>query len=441
VTRTQRRQAVYLLIFLLVCFAISSYYFHLAGTNILPGDEPYRVQAVVPTAVSLAPAGDVKQAGVTIGRVSKIAERGHGTVLELELDDKHSPVFRDAQVLLRSKSIAGENYVEVTPGTPKAGEVPSGELLAPSAAGEATQIDELFSIFDETRRRDLQRALAGLGDGLRGEGEDLNRTLEAASALATEANPAFRTMADENRHVARLVDSFGRVAAAIGERREGVRQLTLQAKAAAEAVDDRDDKLRDFIAELPGFLRQARSTSNRLTTFSGGATPVVRDLRQATEALVPTVRDLLPAAREGQGLVTELARFSRAAVPALDKLAPFSAKASTFVPPLAAFLRQGNPMFAYIAPYFREVGTFFANDAASFQQTDALGHVARIVLPISRSNAAGVFTPEQDRELQRLAGALDTRGNNAYPAPGGAGGSESYTGTYPRLEADPPYTR
>jgi phospholipid/cholesterol/gamma-HCH transport system substrate-binding protein len=153
------------------------------------------------------------------------------------------------------------------------------------------------------------------------------------------------------------------------------------------------------------------------------------------------VRDLLPAAREGQGLVTELARFSRAAVPALDKLAPFSAKASTFVPPLAAFLRQGNPMFAYIAPYFREVGTFFANDAASFQHTDALGHVARIVLPISRSNAAGVFTPEQDRTLQRLSGASDTRGNNAYPAPGRAGGSESFTGTYPRLEADPPYLR
>ena len=347
----------------------------------------------MPTAVSLAPAGDVKQAGVTIGRVSKIAERGNGTVLELELDDKHSPVYRDAQVLLRSKSIAGENYVEVSPGTPKAGEVPSGELLAPSAAKEATQIDELFSVFDEARRRDLQRALAGLGDGLRGDGEDLNRTLEAASALATEANPAFKTMADENRHVARLVDSFGRVAAAIGERREGVRQLTLQAKAAAEAVDDRDDKLRDFIAELPGFLRQARSTSNRLTTFSGGATPVVRDLRQATEALVPTVRDLLPAAREGQGLVTELARFSRAAVPALDKLAPFSSKARTFVPPLAAFLRQGNPMFAYMAPYFREVGTFFANDAASFQHVDALGHVARIVLPISRSNAGRRLHP------------------------------------------------
>jgi phospholipid/cholesterol/gamma-HCH transport system substrate-binding protein len=441
VTRSQRVQAVYLLIFLAVCFAISSYYFHLAGTNIIPGDEPYRVQAVVPTAVSLAPAGDVKQAGVSIGRVSKIADRGDATLLELELDDEHSPVYRDAQVLIRAKSIAGENYVEVTPGTPKAGNVPSGAVLPNSSTKEATQIDELFSVFDDARRRDLQRALTGLGSGLRNGGKDLNRTLEAASTLATDADPAFQTLAKESDHVAGLVDSFGRVTRALGERRDGIRRLTLQAKAAAEAVATRDTQLKAFLDELPGFLRQARATSTRLTGFSNDATPVMRDLRLATEDLVPTVRDLLPAARDGQGMVAELGRFSRAAVPAIDKLAPFSKKASTFVPPLAAFLRQGNPMFAYLAPYFREIGTFFANDAASFQHTDALGHLARIVLPISRSNAAGAFTPEQEKTLQRLSGSLDTRGSNPYPSPGQAGGSGSYTGTYPRLEQDAPYTR
>jgi phospholipid/cholesterol/gamma-HCH transport system substrate-binding protein len=440
-SRAQRLRAVWLLLFLLVCFAISSYYFNLAGTHLIPRSEPYRLQAAVPTAVSLANAADVREAGVNIGRVAAQRGRGDSTILELELDDEHAPVYRDAQVLIRAKSVAGENYVEVERGTPKAGALPSGGVLGIDRAKEATQIDELFSVFDEVRRRDLQRALGGLSRGLDRGGGDLNRTLEAAAAVPGEGAPAVRVLSRERDHVAGLVDSFGRVTRALGERGDSIRLLTRQAKATAEAVAARDQKLRETIAVLPPFLRQARVTSTRLNGFSRTATPVLRDLRLATTDLVPTVRDLLPAARGGQTVARELRGFARAATPALAQLRPFARVARPFVAPLEAFLRQANPFFAYMAPYWREVSTFFALDAASYQPTDALGHVARIALPVSRSNLSGVLTPEQDKALQALSGELDTRGNNAYPAPGEAGDPKPFTGTYPRVEADSPYTR
>lgn len=436
----QRLRALKLVGFLAGCFLIASYLFSLAGTHVLPSDQPYRVQAVVPTAVSLAAAGDVRSAGVNVGRVSKLVDRGDATVLQLDLDKEHAPVYRDATVLVRAKSVAGENYVEIDRGTPASGALPSGGVLSIEHAREATQIDQLFSVFDQARRRDLQRALGGLGEGLRDGGGDLNATLEGATAVTDEGGAALDALASNSDEVGGLVDSFGRVAGALGERREALQTFTRQVKVASQTAGARDRELRELIATLPGFLRQTRQTSTHLQSFAGVATPVVRDLRLASDDLVPTVRDLLPAARDGRGVARELRRFARRTTPAVTELTPFAESGTRFVPPLGNFLRQANPFFGYLAPYWREVSTFFANDAASFQTTDALGHVARVTLPVSRSNLPGVLTPEQEHRLQELSGLLDSRGTNAYPEPGGAGKGEPYTGSYPRLDADLPYT-
>jgi phospholipid/cholesterol/gamma-HCH transport system substrate-binding protein len=429
-----------LLLFVGACFAIASYYFSLAGTTIIPGSTPYRVQAVIPNAVSLAPAADVRQAGVNVGKVTRIGGTGAQTILAIELDS-HSPVYRDAQVYVRAKSIAGENYVELDPGTPSAGAVPSGGLIGIDHAQEATQIDQLFSVFDRARRRDLQRALYGLGGGLSQGGRDLNRTLEAAAALPNEASPAARVLANDRSQLGGLIDSFGQVTRALGERSAGIRMLTRQVNVAATAVAARDAKLRALLDVLPAFLRQANATADHLKSFSYDATPVVHNLRLAAQDLVPTARVLIPAARQGQTTMRELDRFALAAAPALGQLRPFAANARQFVPPLTGFLRQVKPMVTYLDPFRREISTFFALDAASFQSSDALGHVARIVLPVSRSDLAGVLTSEQEQLLQKLSGSLDTRGTNAYPAPGGAAGSTPFSGAYPRLEPDPPYAR
>jgi phospholipid/cholesterol/gamma-HCH transport system substrate-binding protein len=439
VSRTQRFRALGLLLFLGGCFTISAFLFSLAGTNILPGAEPYRVQAIVPTAVSLAKAADVREAGVNVGRVANIGDRGDVTILELALDHDKAPIYRDARVLIRAKSVAGENYVELQRGTPKAGALPSGGVLSISHADEATQIDQLFSVFDQTRRRDLQRVIGGLSGGLRNGGADLNKTLEAAAAVPTQGSKALDVFGTERAHVAGLVDSFGAVTRALGDRRDAIRTLTVRAAAEAEAVAARDAQLKAVLSELPPFVRQAGATTARLASFSADATPVIHNLRLATQDLVPTVRDLLPAAQQGRLVMRQLNGFARAAVPAIRQLAPFSRSGSGFVAPIAGFLRQMNPFFAYLAPYWQEVSTFFALDAASFQASDATGHVARILLPISRSNLAGVLTPAQEQALKDLGSSFDTRGNNAYPAPGGSADLKPYTGTYPRLVEDPPY--
>ncbi|MCW3064942.1 MAG: Long-chain-fatty-acid--CoA ligase [Solirubrobacterales bacterium] len=441
-TRQQRIRAVGLLAFLGTCFAFAVHYFSLAGTNLIPTGSHYSLHAVIPSAVSLAPKADVREAGVNVGKVTKIAGNGPdeiNTLLGIELDS-HAPVYRDARVYIRAKSVAGENYVEIDPGTPVAGALPSGGTLGLGNAQDATQIDQIFSIFDRARRADVKRALSGLGRGLDGGGQNLNRTLEAMSALPSQGSPAAQVLAHDRSQFAGLVDTFGTVTRALGQRSAGIQTFTRQVKVAATAVAARDTQLRSVLDQLPPFLSQAQQTAARLERFATSATPVVRNLRLATQDLVPAVQVMRPAAREGQVVVNRLATFATAMTPTLKHLRPFASTLQQFVPPLEGFLREVRPMVTYLAPYTREIGSFFSQDAASFQPFDAIGHVARIVLPISASNAAGVLTPSQQALLRRLEGSFDTRGTNAYPAPGGAGAGTPRTGSYPQVTADAPYS-
>ena len=441
-TGMQRRRLLGVTLFVFTSIGALLYLLHLVGFGVTPGQDHYRVKATVPTAVSLAQNADIRQAGVVIGQI-KAVERGPKTttVLDLEIDSEHAPVYRDATLLVRAKSIAEENYLELNPGSPRAGKVAEGGMLPPDRSLEAFQNDDVFSIFDRLRRRDLRRAVGGLRPGL-GHGRDLNRTIESSRAFADDASPFARTLAQDRRRVGRLVDSFGRVTSALGERRDSIQTLTRQAKVTAEAVAARDRYLRSTLEQLPSFLAQTRQTSDRLGGFATSATPVMRDLRVAGERLTPTVRELGPAARAGRKTVTQLDRFSRASGPALRRLRPFSRAASELVPPLSGTLREVNPVLAYLDPYWRELSTWFATQGSHTQNKDEVGNTARVLLPISRSNFPGVVPPELEDFVDKLAtdAGADSRGSNPFLAPGEAGNSKrSFSGTYPKLQREPPY--
>jgi len=440
-----KRGSVMLKAFGLVCFfgfAIGAavYLLDRVGTHVIPQGS-YSIQADVPNAVALAGDADVRQAGVRIGRVSGIREHGQLIQLRLDIDEKHAPVYRNATTLVRAKSIAEENYIELDPGTPNAGRVPEGGRITVARNLEATQNDDVFSIFDRMRRASVRRTLGGLADGLEGKGgRDLNRTVEAMSAIVDDASPFARILAEKRASVARLVDSFGIVTAALGDREEAIRSLTRSAKTASEAVAVRDEQLKATIDALPGFLRQSRATSLKLGSFSTGATPVMRDLRGAMEDLVPVMRELRPASVEGRAALASLERFARAGTPTFRALPRFDRSLSSFVPPFERFLRELNPLVKHLDPYWREISTWFALAGAAVDNTDKIGHVARVLLPVSRSSLPGTLPPDVEKVVDQLMGGFDTRGSNAFPKPGTAANPVPGTGEYPRLEADPPYT-
>ena len=115
---------------------------------------------------TLAEEADVRVSGVNVGRVTglELAPEGNATRVEIEIEPKFAPISEDARAILRQKSLLGETYVELSPGSQlddaesapvslgaQGGatdaqldvveEVPEGGHLASTQVEDATQID------------------------------------------------------------------------------------------------------------------------------------------------------------------------------------------------------------------------------------------------------------------------------------------------------------
>lgn len=410
--------------FLLLCSAVFVYlYLAAGGTARLKS--PYSAKAIVPTAFQLVPQGDVRRSGVKIGKVTNVDYKGSNGVVEFEITEPgQAPLYRDARLLVRTKTLVGENYLEVDPGTPRAGKLPSGATLPLKNSDEAVQLDEILSTLDPPTRRRVSADLRASGLALGDRGRDINRLIGEARPVVSDTASLAELLDAQRGGVSRLIDNTGEVLLALSDRRESTRTLVTAAKTTAEAVAARDQALGQAIDELPSTLGQARTSTARLASFASTATPVIHDLRLATVDLTPVLRDLGPTAVDARRLFAEIPPFRRQADPLLAELSPFTRTARPTLRSLDALLRQANPALGYLSPYSREAGAFFANTGSANDSRDAVGNRARVFPIISETSFASV-SPEQQRALQALrdAGLLGIEPGtgdrlDAYPEPG-----------------------
>jgi phospholipid/cholesterol/gamma-HCH transport system substrate-binding protein len=431
---------VRLVMFMGFGLGVAVYLLSRVGTTLLPSASAYTVEADVNSSIALTQAADVREAGVLIGRVTDIRRDGTITALKLSIDRQYAPIYKDGTILIRAKSIAGENYVQVDPGNPQSGRVADHGVISVNQELQPVQDDDVFSILSAPERANLQKALTGLGHGLQGQGGDnLNSSIESMTSLVDNGQ-AFARILDEERHqTAQLVSSFDGVASALGNRAQDIQTLTRTALATSQAVAARNADLRQTIAALPGFLSQAETTSNRLGNFSATATPVFKNLRVATESLVPAMEELKPAAQAADRTLATLQDFSTTALPTFKRLTPFAETTSALIGPYSKFLQQLSPLSKAINPYSREVGSWFSDAGAAVNASDSISHLARIILPISRSNFPTVVSGQVATILAKLSGGLDTRGQNPYPLPGAAAAPTPLVNLVPALQAAAAY--
>jgi phospholipid/cholesterol/gamma-HCH transport system substrate-binding protein len=424
--------------------AVFIYFLALSGVQLAPGPS-YTLHAQVPSAVDLAQDADVREAGVKIGSVRGIATEGDHALITMSLQRRYAPVYRDAQALVADKSLAGENYIDLDRGDPAAGPLPAGATLPLSQDPEAVQLDQILSTFDRQRRSDVQQILDVLGEGLGGQGANLNEFLGGAGDLVDNAAPVASVLATDRHSVASLIDDFGAVARALGQRAQDIQTLVHDARLAAQAVASRQPQLEASLAALPAFLGQAHTSISDLGAFSSSATPVIGNLASATQTLIPAIQELAPAASATRQAIGALGRFARAAIPAADRLRRFAPATTAMLPALEAVLRQANPLLAYLAPYALDLGSFFSGTRAATEVTDSTGHYGRLDVGFNQSSLAGALTPQQTQALNALlqSGLLNkvsTLNQNPYPAARGAQNPTPFSGEYPHLQPDPPYT-
>ena len=145
---------------------------------------------------------DVRVRGQRIGQVHGVHFK-NGPEIEVQLPGGFD-LYKDATARVRSRSLLGQKYVQIDPGTPAAGEL--GDAVIPKENTKTVvDIVDLVDTFDDPTRKALHTALLEGGTGFAGRGPDLNDLIAAAPHLLADLNLTGRTLtAEETRLVAFL---------------------------------------------------------------------------------------------------------------------------------------------------------------------------------------------------------------------------------------------
>jgi phospholipid/cholesterol/gamma-HCH transport system substrate-binding protein len=429
-------------IFTIACIGIFGWLFVKAGGDLPGGEQGTKAQALVPTAFQLVQNADVRRAGVKVGRVKDVRNRGNVGVVSFEVDKDQGALYRDATVRIRTKTLVGENYVELDPGTPKSGRLAEGGTIPLAQAGESVQLDQILSGLDADTRKAIQRNLDSFGGGLGERGAQLSRLFGTTPVTLKTVRQLSDLLKDQKPQLAKMIDQTGQTLQAFGNRTADVRNLAVQSQKTAAAAASRDAELGATLNQLPDTLRQLRETSARLGRVSRRSTPVTADLRVAMAALPAVTRRLESSTNAGRELFDVLPSVSRRADPMLAKLKDFSGETKDAVPDLDAFLRNLNPALRYLKPHARDIGTVWANLGSATDTRDVTGNLGRVHALVDEETVNGLPKEVYDiiDGLSNLGGMTRIRGvqRNAYPDPG-TRKAPTVVGkkSPPQLKADP----
>ena len=407
--------------FALSCFGILIFLWLSFGGSVPLQPEGYRVHVSFPEATQLAQEAEVRISGVKVGKVRKVEpnEDSGRTEAVIELDARYAPLAKNARAVLRQKTLLGETYVELAPGSDDAGEVDDGGTLPSGQVADTVQLDEILRTFDPETRQRFSTWLDQQGFAARGQGEAISDALGNLTPFAENTDDVLKVLRVQSGATRRLIRNTGEVFSALSERQGQLSSLIRNSNRTWEAVASRDANLADTFRVLPTFLREGRTTTTRLSAFAENTNPLIDQLRPAARQLSPALADLDKLAPDLRGLFTNfkpLVRVSKEGLPAtseaLNNTRPFLGRLDTF-------LREFTPIVDYLGLYKREIAAFFANATAATQAKEG-----------DKPRYLRTQNPVNPEIMAAYPNRLSTNRSNPYPAPGGAADLATYLKTF-----------
>ena len=297
-----------MVIFALSCFGLLLFLWLAFGGSIPLKPKGYRFQASFAEATQLAKEADVRISGVPVGKVKTIepdTKTGRTTAV-IELESRYAPVKSDAKAMLRQKTLLGETYVELTPGTPDAEPVAENGTLAQTQVSPTVELDEILRAFDPKTRRAWQTWMQAQAQGIDGYGQDINDALGNLGPFAEDTATLVDILNRQEGGVSRLISNTGVVFEALTERQGQLRSLIRNSNQVFATTASRDEALKEAFVALPTFEDESRVTLRRLAEFATDTDPLVDQLRPAARELSPTLIDLSALAPDLKKLFIEL---------------------------------------------------------------------------------------------------------------------------------------
>ncbi|HTD77344.1 MAG TPA: MlaD family protein, partial [Chloroflexota bacterium] len=162
VTQAPKRSAVFAaLAFTLSCVGLIIFVWTQFGGSVPFAPQGYRINALFRETGLLVPNADVRISGVNIGKVATVQARGINSYVTMDIQHQFAPLPVDTRAILRQKTLLGEAYVELSPGTRSGPRFADGGTIPTTHIGDTQALDQVLGSFDKPTQQNLQALLNG----------------------------------------------------------------------------------------------------------------------------------------------------------------------------------------------------------------------------------------------------------------------------------------
>jgi phospholipid/cholesterol/gamma-HCH transport system substrate-binding protein len=376
--------------------------------------EGYRLKAEFTGAVQLAQQSDVRIPGVSVGKVVSVGlDRKTGlTKTVFQIDSQYAPRPSDTRAILRQKSLLGETYIELSPGSKNGAKLADGGTIPLAQIAPTVQLDQILSTFDPQTRKAFSTWVQQGGMALSGRGQDFNAAIAALYPFATNVDSVLSVLNRDTVATSTLLRDTGQVFGALAQSPAQLQGFVRNSNAVFSATAARDTALAAAIRAFPAFTVATRLTVDRVRRFAAEAKPLIDELRPAARQLSPALIDTVQLAPELRSLLVNLGPLTAASKQGVPAFEHFLDSSVPWLTRLKPYLGSFVPIFDYINTYRREIAAFFANGTASTQATTQNISQTKLLHYLRISN------PVNPEALSGYSRRLDSNRGNPYIRPG-----------------------
>ncbi|HEX4215952.1 MAG TPA: MlaD family protein [Candidatus Dormibacteraeota bacterium] len=297
-----RRAAVSLglaCLFVLVVVAGTAFQRGLLG----PGD--YLVRVPTDNAQGIYAGSEVLIAGVEAGSVQGVTLGSGGlAVITAEIDPAYAPIHTDATASIRPKSLLGEMYVGIDPGT-SGPTLPSGAALPHLQVNRSTDLQDVINTFNAPTRQKLQTVIDELGGGLDGEGANASVAIGNGNKDLSDLAAIAHTLAQKDQDLQLVIQDLNSVLSELAQsdRRQQLGELIQNTQQLLANLDQQQRQIQAAITNTNAALEQ----------LSGG-------LAGTEPSLSGVAAELPGTAKEGNLVLGDLASDSSELLPNLPSV-------------------------------------------------------------------------------------------------------------------------
>ena len=405
-------KVVTMVLFALSCVGLLLFLWLSFGGTIPFNPQGYRVRIAFPNAAQLADQADVRIAGVSVGKVvgKSLDPQGNRTIATIQINNAFAPIHSDARAILREKTILGETYVQLSPGTPGTPYLPDDGLLNRSNVSNTVQLYQVFNALDPRTRAAFRQWQQELATAVRGNDQNLNSVIGNLPGFAADATDLLQVLDVQHTAVVNLFRNGTTVFNALDQNQSALRSLITTGETTFHTTAANNNAIAATFHVFPTFLSETKLTMARLQSFAVNTDPLIKELVPVAQQLSPTLKSvetLSPYLRSFFNNLGPLITASKTGLPAVRDVINGT---TPLLASLGPFLEQLNPILTWLSLHQQLISDFISNGATGLAAktssfSGGTGHYLRQFGPVGPETLS--FAANRDS---------DNRGNT-YPLP------------------------